>query len=151
MPKSEFSKLRSGQRVVLSTGSNDSEARELEGRIIFLSSLADGDTQSRLARVEVTNADRVLIPGLFVSGRVVVREREVPVAVRAEALQRFRDWDVVFKKVGQIFEIAIVTLGEADGDLVEITEGLDPGVEYVAKNSFVIKADVMKAGATHDH
>ena len=34
---------------------------------------------------------------------------------------------------------------------VEITSGIDAGQRYVAKNSFVLKADVGKSGAEHDH
>ena len=99
----------------------------------------------------ISNPDRNLIPELFVEAKVVLQERVVPVAIKAEALQTFRDWDVVFKKVGQDFEIAILELGERDGDWIEVKEGLAPGIEYVTENSFVVKADVMKSGATHDH
>ena len=36
-------------------------------------------------------------------------------------------------------------------DYVEVTGGLEPGTEYVTENSFLIKADVLKDGATHGH
>lgn len=148
LPKSDFSKLKLGQKVLIS---KDDESPPFEGRIIYLSSLADGDTQTRLARAEVANLDRSLIPELFVEAKVVIGERLVPVAIKAEALQKFRDWDVVFKRNKEKFEIAILELGEQDGDWIEIKEGLKLGTEYVTKNSFVVKADVMKSGATHDH
>jgi cobalt-zinc-cadmium efflux system membrane fusion protein len=93
----------------------------------------------------------MLLPGLFVEAKVVIEERDVPVVIKKAALQTFRDWNVVFKKVGENFEIAILELGEVDGDVIEVTEGLAPGTEYVTENSFVVKADVMKSGATHDH
>ena len=41
--------------------------------------------------------------------------------------------------------------GRRDGDWVEIVSGMEPGQRYVAENSFVIKADILKSGATHDH
>jgi cobalt-zinc-cadmium efflux system membrane fusion protein len=34
---------------------------------------------------------------------------------------------------------------------VEVQEGLAAGVKYAAKNSFLIKADIGKSGASHDH
>lgn len=150
VPKSDFEKLKAGQKVLVKSG-NEENTEELAGEIIFLSSLADGDSQTRLARAEIFNKNQSLIPELFVEAKVIIKERQVPVAVKSEAIQTFRDWDVVFKKVGQNFEIAILELGEVDGDLVEIKDGLAPGTEYVTKNSFVVKADVMKSGATHDH
>lgn len=150
VPQRDFALLKSGQKVFVNL-EKDNEAQILEGKITFLSSLADSDSQTRLARAEISNLNGSLIPELFVEANVVIQERNVPVAVKAEAIQTFRDWDVVFKKVGQNFEIAILELGEVDGDWVEVKEGLSPGVEYVVKNSFVVKADVMKSGATHDH
>jgi membrane fusion protein, heavy metal efflux system len=146
VPKSDFSKLKVGQKVRL-----HNDEKNYYGEITYLSSLADGDTQTRLARAEVENPNGSLVPELFVEAEVIVEERNVPVAIKAEALHTFRDWDVVFKKVGQNFEIAILELGQKDGNLIEVKEGLAPGTEYVTENSFVVKADVMKSGATHDH
>ncbi|MEY3608417.1 MAG: hypothetical protein RLZZ447_1205, partial [Verrucomicrobiota bacterium] len=34
---------------------------------------------------------------------------------------------------------------------VEVLKGLAPGEEYVTDNSFLIKADIGKSGASHDH
>ena len=49
-------------------------------------------------------------------------------------------------------KIAILELGRRDGDLVEvISSPLKPGTKYVTENSFVVKADVLKSGASHDH
>ena len=152
VPKGDFSKLKVGQKVLINPSSNlETTDNILEGRITYLSALADGDSQTRLARAEVANSTYSLIPELFVEAKVVIEERQVPVAIKAEALQKFRDWDVVFRKVGQNFEIAILELGDVDGDWIEVREGLLPGTEYVTKNSFVVKADVMKSGASHDH
>ena len=150
VPKSEFSKLKLGQKVLVTSKTEESEQVE-EGKLIYLSPLADPDSQTLLVRVEIPNPAKLLVPELFVEAQIVVEERNVPVAVRKEALQTFRDWEVVFLKVNQNFEIAILELGQEDGDWVEVKQGLNPGDEYVTKNSFVVKADVMKSGATHDH
>ena len=66
-------------------------------------------------------------------------------------MQTFRDWDVVFIRVGDTFEAVPIEMGRRDDQWVEVTEGLPEGSEYAAENSFIIKADVMKSGATHDH
>jgi cobalt-zinc-cadmium efflux system membrane fusion protein len=34
---------------------------------------------------------------------------------------------------------------------VEVVDGLAPGTEYVTDNSYLIKADIEKSGASHDH
>ena len=113
VPKSSFSALKIGQKVIVNSGENSEAVYEKrEGTLTFISPLADGDSQTLIARAEISNLDRELIPALFVEAQIVIEERQVPVAIKAEALQKFRDWDVVFKRVGQVFEIAILELGE---------------------------------------
>jgi len=75
----------------------------------------------------------------------------VPVAVAAEAIQRLRDWDVVFLAAENVFEAQPVDLGRRDGSHVEIVSGLAAGQRYVASGSFVLKAEAGKSGASHDH
>jgi membrane fusion protein, heavy metal efflux system len=75
----------------------------------------------------------------------------VPVAVPAAALQTFRDWTVVFLNEGTTYEALPVRTGRRDGEVVEIIAGLEPGMRYVTGNSFLLKADILKSGASHDH
>ncbi len=42
-------------------------------------------------------------------------------------------------------------LGRQDETWVEVLSGLKPGVQYVAENSYLIKADIEKSGASHEH
>jgi cobalt-zinc-cadmium efflux system membrane fusion protein len=75
----------------------------------------------------------------------------VKVAIRDSALQTFRDWDVVFLYYGGIFEVLPVQMGRRNKEWVEITSGLSEGDEYVTENSYILKADLEKSGAKHDH
>jgi cobalt-zinc-cadmium efflux system membrane fusion protein len=77
--------------------------------------------------------------------------REVPLAVRREAIQTFRDWNVVYLTDGHTFQAIPVELGRRDANYVEVLSGLSIGDRYVARNSFIVKADIEKSGATHDH
>ena len=148
VPRAEFAKLKEGQKVVIS-GAGDTEE---EAILTYLSPIGEENTQTMMARAELPNPEMKWQPGLFVTAEVLVEETEVPIAVKASALQTFRDWDVVFMKDGDTFEIAILELGRRDGDLVEVVSGpLKPGTKYVTENSFVVKADVLKSGASHDH
>jgi cobalt-zinc-cadmium efflux system membrane fusion protein len=45
----------------------------------------------------------------------------------------------------------MLELGRRDGENVEVLGGLEPGTEYVTGNSYLIKADIEKSGASHDH
>ena len=107
--------------------------------------------QSVSARVVLDNSDGSLAPGSFVTAVVRVAEHQVPLAVRRSALQTFRDFTVVYAQIGDEYEVRMLELGRASGDWVEVLGGLDPGTRYVTENSFVLKADIEKSGATHDH
>jgi cobalt-zinc-cadmium efflux system membrane fusion protein len=103
------------------------------------------------ARVEVANSRRQWVPGLFVEGLVEVGSASVPLAVKRSGLQSFRDFTVVFAQVGETYEVRMLELGRQDETWVEVRGGLKPGTPYVVENSFLIKADIEKSGASHDH
>jgi cobalt-zinc-cadmium efflux system membrane fusion protein len=144
----DFERLRVGQRVRVGTSGDGQEA---EARIEYLSPLGSPDSQTSLARAALPNPDGRWRPGLFVAAHVEVAESEAPVAVRATALQRLRDRDVVFLAEGDTYEAQPVEVGRSDGGWTEIRSGLAAGQRYAATGSFVLKADVGKSGAAHDH
>lgn len=144
----DLKNVREGQKV---TVRSDALGTEVEGRISYLGALVGEQTRSAKARVFIDNSTAMWRPGLFVQVEVVEEEVTVPVAVKTEALQTFRDWDVVFVAVGNTFEVAPLELGRRAGGWVEVLSGISAGTRYVAENSFVVKADIEKSGATHDH
>ena len=75
----------------------------------------------------------------------------VPLAVKRSGLQGFRDFTVVFAQIGDEYEVRMLELGRQDDEWVEVLGGLEPGTRYVTTNSFLVKADIEKAGAVHEH
>lgn len=110
-----------------------------------------GANQAVLARVPLANAEGLFVPGQFVTAEVVAGQRPVLLAVKTSALQPFRDFTVVFEQIGDTYEVRMLELGERHGVWVEVLGGLRPGARYVTENSFLIKADIEKSGASHDH
>jgi cobalt-zinc-cadmium efflux system membrane fusion protein len=146
--RKDFDRLKVGEAVTIFAGEGMTNAT---GTVSYISPFGAEDTQTMLARVELPNPTGKWRPGLFVTGEIVVEEAEVLVAVKASALQSFRDWQVVFMAEGGMFEIAILELGRRDGEWAEVVSGLNAGQKYAAENSFIIKADILKSGASHDH
>lgn len=109
------------------------------------------ETQTVIARALLSNADKSWMPGMTVRGDIIVSNEEVPLAVRTKALQRFRDFTVVFAKVGETYEVRMLELGLQTQEWSEVLGGIKQGQEYVVENSFLIKADIEKSGASHDH
>ena len=113
--------------------------------------LAQVQTQTVTARALLPNPGGLWRPGTAVRGFITVDSRAVPLAVRTEAIQQFRDFRVVFAKVGDTYEVRMLELGKEGPEWTEVLGGLKPGTTYVAKNSYIIKADIDKSGASHDH
>jgi cobalt-zinc-cadmium efflux system membrane fusion protein len=145
--RSDFGRVRLGDPVSIDV---DDGGPTIEAKIDYLSPIGASDTQSAIARAVVRNDGR-LRPGLFVMGRVVLSARPVDVAVRTSALQTLEGKTVVFVRDGEKFVPRSVELGGRDADWIEITFGLTAGDVYAAKNSFVVKAEIGKAGAEHEH
>ena len=122
-----------------------------QGIIDWVSPLAAHASQSVSARVRLPNPDGALRPGQFAKGQVIVAEHAVPLAVKQSAIQRFRDFQVVFARFGDTYEVRMLEPGRRNRDWVEVLGGLEPGTEYVTVNSYLIKADIEKSGASHDH
>ena len=149
---SEAGRLRTGQPVTVEVEVAEGDAAATAaGELVYLSPVGSERTQTIVVRAELPNADGRLRPGFFATARIVVEETEVAVAVRPEALQSFRDWDVVYLTDGKVFQAMPVEIGRRDSEWVEIRSGVEPGERYAARGSFVVKADVGKSGATHEH
>ncbi len=140
--------IRVGQKVTVKATAYDIKS---EGSVTYISTLIGGQTRTATARVELDNSDGKWRPGMFVNAELIAEEIEVPVAVSVDAIQTFRDWSVVFGRYGQYFEARPLELGRSDGEMVEVLEGLTHGEQYAGGNSFALKAELGKSGASHDH
>jgi membrane fusion protein, heavy metal efflux system len=140
--------IRVGQKVNVKSAEFDGNAN---GVISYVGALVGEQTRTAKARVVLPNPNSAWRPGLPVNIEVESAESEVPVAVSVDAIQTVRDWSVVFGRYDNAFEARPLKLGRSDGRMVEVLEGLSAGEKYAARNSYVIKADIGKAGASHDH
>lgn len=110
-------------------------------------------TEGHIARVRalIANDDGYWRPGMHIKADIHTAEVTVPVAVRKSALQRVDEQPAVFVRHGDSFTLHKLTLGREDDDYIEVLKGLDSGSEYASANSFILKADLLKSGASHQH
>jgi len=141
--------LRAGQPVTVTSIGG---ASTLKSKIEVVLPTSDMLTQTVIAHVELPNPDGVTWrPGQAVEGNVIVAADDVPLAVRTRALQRFRDFTVVYARVDETYEVRMLELGRQSPEWTEILGGIAPGEVYVSDNAFLIRADIEKSGASHDH
>ncbi|WP_058533711.1 efflux RND transporter periplasmic adaptor subunit [Legionella saoudiensis] len=145
--RKEASLVKSGMNITVTGDEGKPKSRST---ISYISPLGIEDSQTTLARAVLNNEDRLWLPGMYVNGAILIKEKTVPVAVSLSALQRMGTQDVVYVQQGDYFEATPVRLGEKDNEWAEVISGLDAGQHYVSKNSFYIKAEIGKEGASHE-
>lgn len=140
--------IKTGQQATVKATAFDAQEG---GKVSYIGSVVGEQNRTATARVVLPNPEGVWRPGLPVNVNVVTDEIDVPVGVAMEGLQTVRDWTVVFGRYGKYLEARPLELGRNDGKYAEVLQGLAAGEAYAAKNSFLIKAELGKASASHDH
>ena len=140
--------IRPGVPVTVTRMSDNVTAETILERVLPGTATA---SQSTVARASIRNIDGLWRPGSAVKARITVEQQQATLRVPLAALQDFRDWKVVFIRVGDTYEIRPVELGKRDATQVEVLSGLKAGDQVVVEQSYLVKADIEKSGASHDH
>lgn len=118
-----------------------------------LSYIAPQMTDGHIARARavIDNKSGYWRPGMHVKAMITVAQHPVSLAVKKSALQQIDGKPVIFIVEDGAFKATELQLGKDDSDYVEVVAGLAAGTRYVSENSFLLKADMLKAGAGHQH
>ena len=147
----DIGKIRSGQRALVSVGSMDIGET---GTISYVSPIVDEKTRTATARVILNNQTGKWLPGMFITAKVYVSEKKYPVVVEKDAIQTLEEELVIFVKDDDGgFKPRVVKTGSENDENMEIVSGLIVGDQYVSKNSFILKAEILKEsfGGEHGH
>jgi cobalt-zinc-cadmium efflux system membrane fusion protein len=136
-----------GRPVRLSTPDGNTA---VDGRVAYVAPIVDQATRTVTARVVLANPDGQWRPGLFVNA-FVARPVEVAVVVPRRALHEVERRTVVFAVEDDHFEIRPVVVGVVGRSNAEIKHGLRPGERFADDGSFLVKAELLKGEAAHDH
>ena len=148
IPKSSQTHIKVGQQVSIST---DDGEKPGSGKIAWISPFGQVQDQTFIARIYMDNTNGRWKPGLFVKGSIALAQSQVEVAVKESGIQSLFDFTVVFSQHGELYQARPLELGRKSNGFVEVLKGIEAGESYVASNSFLVKADIGKSGASHDH
>lgn len=157
VPEAHLPELAQGAKAWINAGSLDPHKHE--GQISYVAPMIDPHTRTVSVRVAVECEDRSLKPGMFVEVEISSTDRNNPdpapvVAVPDIAVQTVEGETSVFVPVPgeeNTFAKRVVSVGKAVAGLVPVYRGLVEGEAYVASGSFLLKADLGKATAEHQH
>lgn len=121
------------------------------GEICYIAPVANEATRTVYARVDLPNTARQWRPGTFITASIVLDRKSVPVLVPIEAVQRVKGQSVVFVSDEHGFEPRPVAVGRTSSTHAEIVSGLAAGEPYVAQGAMILKAELGKRGAVHEH
>jgi cobalt-zinc-cadmium efflux system membrane fusion protein len=130
---------------------------KLAGVVSFVSHAVDPATRTATVRVEVDNPAGQLRPGMFGTIEITTAGDDAGAEVLAvpdEAVQTVEGGPAVFVPVEgeeNTFARRAVTVGNRVGGWVPVLSGLKEGEPVVVSGTFVLKADLGKAGAAHEH
>jgi Cu(I)/Ag(I) efflux system membrane fusion protein len=127
-----------GARITL----NAFPGKILEGKVTFVYPEVSMTTRTAKVRIELANADGLLLPGMFASVEVASPPGAPVLAVPDSALIDSGARQVVLIARGEgRFEPRAVTAGRRANGMVEIAAGLDGGEEVVTSATFLIDAE----------
>lgn len=148
VPAKDMNLVRVGDKVKISATAFESQAT---GTVSYVGALIGEQTRTASARVTLPNPQGAWRPGLFVNVELTASETPVPVSIAAEAVQNINERPTVFLRTADGFLAQPVQLGRSDGKRVEVIKGVKAGARYAAASSFVIKAELGKSSAAHEH
>ena len=149
VPADKLNAINPNAKVTVKPQVQESTEEAL-GKIKYISAVIDPKTRTAQVFIEIANQFKWR-SGQLVTAQIFENQSTKAMVVREDALQNFRDWDVVFIRVGNDFEARPLELGDKYNGFVEVKSGLKAGQVYAAGNSYLLKAELGKSGATHDH
>lgn len=154
VPESKLGEVAVGSSVQIQVSALGGQ--NFEGSVSYIAPELDPATRTARVRIEVKNPDMKLRPGMFAQAMIAigVAGGEPVVTIAEEAVQTVEGEPAVFVPVesepNTFAKRAVGVGGPIDGK-VPVFAGLKDGEKYVASGSFILKAELGKAGAAHEH
>lgn len=113
------------------------------GTITYIGDMLDPATRTMSLRVTVPNPDRLLKPEMFAIVSVYGISSPDALSIPLAAVQDGPVGKIVFvQRNAGAFEVRTVKLGDEEGDMIRVLEGVKAGEQVVTKGSFALKSEI---------
>lgn len=143
----DLERVRMGDTVRVRAGDKGPTA---EGTIAYVTPGVDETMRTATARVVLPNPEGRWRIGSFVEA-YVVSPHAAALVVPTAAIQTLEGRSVVFVAESDRVEPRTVTLGHRGETLIEVLSGVEAGDRVATANSFLLKAELGKSEAEHEH
>lgn len=139
--------IEQGQHVTV-----HADGMTASGVVDYISAIVSESSRTVAARVVLENHDRAWKPGVFVTVSIETDSSHAARVVPIDAIQTYEGHPVVFIQDDDGIEPVQVTLGRKNEHSVELLgNDVAIGTPIVVANSFLMKAELGKSSAGHEH
>jgi multidrug efflux pump subunit AcrA (membrane-fusion protein) len=132
-----------GQETEFSVLAYPGEA--FHGKVALLGNRVESESRTLEVRIEVSNADGRLKPGMFADVTIATTAIKDVLVISDQALQTLGDEQVVFVALSDSkFEKRVIKTGLEQHGRVQVLEGLKEGERVVTEGSFILKSELLK-------
>jgi cobalt-zinc-cadmium efflux system membrane fusion protein len=154
VPEAQLAEIEIGAKATIELAAI--KADPLNGVVSAIAPALDPETRSARVRIEVSNVGTVLRPGMFSRVAIETEAKDAPpvLAIPEEAVQTVEGEPAVFVPVEDepnTFAKRPVRVGQPVGSMVPVLDGLKPDEQLVVSGSFILKAELGKSEAAHEH
>ena len=148
--ENQISQFKKGQSLKVTTTAYADEV--FDAVISFINPILNQETRTVTIRATLKNKNRILKPGMFVSGKITdpsLKTLTEVITVPASAVLWTGKRSLVYIKTNPneaVFEMREVTLGNKSGETYQITSGLENGDEIVTNGTFTVDAAAQLQG-----
>jgi len=138
--------LSRAKRLPATVSVDEFRDQTFRGTVDLLDSTVDEHTRTAKVRIRVPNESGLLRPGMFVRAEIrVPTGRQMP-AVPSSAVMHDEGRAFVFQFwKDDLWVRRDITVGRAQGDMVEVAKGPAVGTTLVVEGAFMLKSDVLRA------
>ena len=126
----------------------DLPGKSIPGKISFVNPEINPDNRINLIRIEVSNTDHLLQPGMPAYVTVKDPQRKM-VSLPSDAVLRNGSMNAIWVETGEnVFASRMVEIGEEGDGFIEIRSGLQPGDAVVTSGAYLLQSEyIFRNGA----
>lgn len=140
VPSSDSARIKVGQPLEFTVDALP--GKSFSGRVMFINPELSAADRSLKVVAEVQNSADLLKGGLFAKGRIVTGKRAAVLQIPRSVLGHYdtvKQTADLFVAQANVARLRTVKTGAANAELVEITEGLKQGEQYVSRGGFTLR------------
>lgn len=152
VPEAKLGQIGVGSKADLVVAAQPGE--RISGEVSLVSEEVDPNTRSARVRIVVANGKDKLKPGMFARVTLFAVGGDVILAIPEEAVQTIEGKPSIFVSVqgeANTFARRDVTVGKPISGYLPVISGLDEGASLVVSGTFILKAELGKSEASHEH